>query len=485
MLEGHVSGVNGGDRQQAEGEQEDRMSPAGGQERDQFPPGFVWGVATAAYQIEGAPAEDGKGPSVWDTFSHQPGKTVHGDTGDIACDSYHRTAGDVAVIAGLSAGSYRFSISWPRIQAEGRGGANPSGLAYYSRLVDALLERGITPMVTLHHWDLPQALQDKGGWVARDTTELFADYTGLVAAALGDRVKRFITINEPWVVANMGYRWGQHAPGIRDDEQAVAATHHLLLAHGRATAAVRAAVPSGAAPEVGITLNMAQVYAADPGKRADRELAADVDAQINGVFLEPLVNGSYPDRLDRAYAPGPQLIREGDFAAVLGVNYYAPHIVAGREDGVFRRGDTPMGRGHAVFVHPEGMPVTAMDWLVDAEGLYDLLIRLRDDAPGMPLYITENGAAYYDYVDPNGMVKDTERIDYLHDHLRAARRAIKDGVGLRGYFAWSLMDNFEWQHGYSKRFGLVFVDYGTLRRIPKRSAEWFAEVARTNSIPRG
>jgi beta-glucosidase len=346
-------------------------------------------------------------------------------------------------------------------------------------------------MVTLHHWDLPQALQDKGGWVARDTTELFADYAGLVAAALGDRVKRFITINEPWVVANMGYRWGQHAPGIRDDEQAVAATHHLLLAHGRATAAVRAAVPSGAAPEVGITLNMAQVYAADPGKRADRELAADVDAQINGVFLEPLVNGSYPDRLDRAYAPGPQLIREGDFAAVqapidfLGVNYYAPHIVAGREDGVFRRGDTPMGRGHAVFVHPEGMPVTAMDWLVDAEGLYDLLIRLRDDAPGMPLYITENGAAYYDYVDPNGMVKDTERIDYLHDHLRAARRAIKDGVGLRGYFAWSLMDNFEWQHGYSKRFGLVFVDYGTLRRIPKRSAEWFAEVARTNSIPRG
>jgi len=236
---------------------------------------------------------------------------------------------------------------------------------------------------------------------------------------------------------------------------------------------------------------MAQVYAADPGKPADRELAADVDAEINGVFLEPLVHGSYPDRLDRDYAPGPQLIRDGDFAAVqapidfLGVNYYAPHIVAGREDGVFLRGDTPMGRGYAVFVDPEGMPVTAMDWPVDAEGLYDLLIRLRDDAPGMPLYITENGAAYCDYVDPNGMVKDIERIDYLHDHLRAARRAITDGVGLRGYFAWSLMDNFEWQHGYSKRFGLVFVHYGSQRRIPKRSAEWFAEVARTNSIPRG
>jgi len=457
----------------------------------QFPPDFVWGVATSAFQIEGAAFEDGKGESIWDRFCRVPGAIADASNGDVACDHYHRLDADLDLIAGLGVDLYRFSVAWPRVQPLGEGAWNEKGLAFYDRLVDGLLARGLAPHLTLNHWDLPQALQDKGGWAARDTTELFADYAGLVAAALGDRVKRFITINEPWVVANMGYRWGQHAPGIRDDQQAVAATHHLLLAHGRATAAVRASVPSGTAPEVGITLNMAQVYAADPGKPADRELAADVDAEINGVFLEPLINGSYPDRLDRDYAPGPLLIRDGDFAAVqapidfLGVNYYAPHIVAGREDGVFRRGDTPMGRGYAVFVHPEGMPVTAMDWLVDAEGFYDLLIRLRDDAPGMPLYITENGAAYYDYVDPNGMVKDTERIDYLHDHLRAARRAIADGVGLRGYFAWSLMDNFEWQHGYSKRFGLVFVDYGTLRRIPKRSAEWFAEVARTNSIPRG
>ena len=235
-----------------------------------FPPGFLWGAATAAYQIEGAPAEDGKGPSVWDAFSHQPGRTTHGDTGDIACDSYHRVDEDVALLAGLSAGAYRFSISWPRIQPEGRGSANPAGLAHYSRLVDVLLERGITPVVTLYHWDLPQALQDKGGWATRDTAELFADFAGIVAGALGNRVRQWITVNEPWVVANMGYRWGEHAPGIRDAQQAVAAAHHLLLGHGRATAAVRAAVPGGgtvpgaAGTEVGITLNMAHVYPADP-----------------------------------------------------------------------------------------------------------------------------------------------------------------------------------------------------------------------------
>ena len=294
------------------------MSPADGTGRDAFPPGFLWGAATAAYQIEGAPAEDGKGPSVWDTFSHQPGRTAHGDTGDIACDSYHRVDEDVALVAGLSASAYRFSISWPRIQPEGRGSANPAGLAHYSRVVDALLERGITPVVTLYHWDLPQALQDKGGWAARDTTELFADFAGIVAGALGDRVRQWITVNEPWVVANMGYRWGQHAPGIRDPQQAVAAAHHLLLGHGRATAAVRAAVPGagggtgGAATEVGITLNMAHVYPADPASPTDRELAADVDAQINRVFLDPLVKGSYPARLDADYAPGANLVRDGD-----------------------------------------------------------------------------------------------------------------------------------------------------------------------------
>jgi beta-glucosidase len=399
---------------------------------------------------------------------------------------------DLAVVSGLSLGAYRFSISWPRILPDGRGVPNPAGLAHYSRLVDGLLERGITPVVTLYHWDLPQALQDKGGWAARDTAELFADYASAVAGALGDRVGRWITINEPWVVANLGYRTGEHAPGIRDPRQATAATHHLLLAHGRAAAAVRASAPGAASgpAEVGITLNMSSVRPADPAEAADRELAADIDAELNGVFLEPLVNGAYPARLGPDHAPGAEIIRDGDFGVIqapidfLGVNYYAPRIVGVRGDGVLRRGDEPMDdRPGAVDVRPDGMPVTAMGWLADPNGLYELLVRLRDDAPGVPLYITENGAAAHDYVNPDGTVEDTERIAYLHGHLQAARRAIADGVPLRGYFAWSLLDNFEWAQGFSKRFGLVFVDYGTQRRIPKRSAEWFAEVASSNSVP--
>ena len=468
------------------------MSPADGRRRDAFPPGFLWGAATAAYQIEGAPAEDGKGASVWDTFSHLPGRTTHGDSGDIACDSYHRMDEDLAVVSRLSLGAYRFSISWPRIMPDGRGVPNPAGLAHYSLLIDGLLDRGITPVVTLYHWDLPQALQDKGGWAARDTAELFAEYASAVAGALGDRVGRWITINEPWVVANLGYRTGEHAPGIRDPRQAAAATHHLLLAHGRAAAAVRASSPAGTGgpAEVGITLNMSSVRPADPAGAADRDLAADIDAELNGVFLQPLMHGAYPARLGPDHAPGPEIVRDGDFGVIqapidfLGVNYYAPQIVAARGDGVLRRGDDPMDdRAGAVHVRPDGMPVTAMDWLADPDGLYELLVRLRDDAPGLPLYITENGAACHDYVNPDGTVEDTERIAYLHGHLQAARRAIADGVPLRGYFAWSLMDNFEWAHGFSKRFGLVFVDYGTQRRIPKRSAEWFAEVASSNSVP--
>ena len=464
------------------------MSPADGPARDVFPEGFVWGVSTAAYQIEGAVAEDGRGQSIWDTFSHQPGRTTHGDTGDIACDAYHRTDADLGLLSRLGVGAYRFSIAWPRIQPDGRGAPNQAGLDYYSRLVDRLLERGITPLVTLYHWDLPQPLQDKGGWATRDTAGLFADYAAAVAGVLGDRVPRWITLNEPWVAASMGYRSGEHAPGIADPEQYVAAVHHLLLAHGKATAAVRAAAPGAA--EVGITLNMAPVYPADPGSPADRELAADIDADLNAVFLEPLTGGRYPSRLGEGQAPGAQLIRDGDFTTIqapidfLGVNYYAPHIVGIRADGIFRRGDQPMERRPgAVFVQPAHLPVTAMGWLVDPDGLYDLLLRVRDDAPGLPLYITENGAACEDYVNPDGTVEDTDRVAYLHGHLQAARRAIADGVPLRGYFAWSLMDNFEWAHGYSKRFGLVFVDYGAQRRIPKRSAAWFAEVARTNSVP--
>jgi beta-glucosidase len=306
-------------------------------------------------------------------------------------------------------------------------------------------------------------------------------------------VRRWITINEPWVVANLGYRTGDHAPGIRDPRQAVAATHHLLLAHGRAAAAVRASVPGGTGgspAEVGITLNMSSVRPADPASAADRELAADLDAELNTVFLEPLIKGSYPARLGPDYAPGAGIVQDGDFGVIqapvdfLGVNYYAPQIAGIRGDGVLRRGDHPVpGRPGAVHAQPDTLPLTAMGWIADPDGLYELLVRLRDDAPGLPLYITENGAACDDYVNPDGTVEDTERIAYLHGHLQAARRAIEAGAPLRGYFAWSMLDNFEWAYGYSKRFGLVFVDYGTQRRIPKRSAEWFAEVASSNSVP--
>jgi beta-glucosidase len=460
------------------------------QGRDAFPDGFLWGVSTASYQIEGAVTEDGRGPSIWDTFSHTPGRTTNGDTGDIACDAYHRTTEDLGLLSQLGVNAYRFSIAWPRIQPDGRGAPNQAGLDHYRRLVDQLLDRGITPLVTLYHWDLPQALQDKGGWATRDTAALFADYAGIVAGALGDRVQRWITLNEPWVASSMGYRSAEHAPGIADPRQYVAAVHHLLLGHGLATAAVRAASPSPRATQVGITLNMAQVYPDGADRPADRELAADIDADLNGVFLDPLTKGRYPDRLGEGQAPGAALIRDGDFDVIrapidfLGVNFYAPHFVAVREGENYRRGDEPMPwRPGATFVKPSGMPVTAMDWLVEPNALYDLLVRVSEDAPGVPLYITENGAACYDYVNPDGTVEDPERIAYLHGHLQAVRRAITDGVPMRGYFAWSLMDNFEWAHGYSKRFGLVFVDYGTQRRIPKRSAAWYSEVARTNSVP--
>lgn len=433
-----------------------------------FPDGFVWGVATAAYQIEGAVAEDGKGPSIWDTFSHQPGRVWHGDTGDIACDSYHRMPQDLDLLERLGVTAYRFSLSWPRILTDGRGAVNHAGLDYYKKLATGLLERGITPFATLYHWDLPQPLQDKGGWAARDIAEIFADYAALAARSMGDLVHRWITLNEPWVVATLGYRLGMHAPGIADDAQAAAATHHLLLAHGCAMSAIRAASPDPA--EVGITLNLSAMRPAEPGPRA-RDHAAVRDATENGVFLGPLLHGRYPDLLPDRLTPAD--VRDGDLDLIrvpvdfLGVNYYAPHFVGA--DGEDMR--------------PDGMPVTAMDWLVDPSGLHDVLVRLRDEAPGLPLYVTENGAACHDYVSPDGTVDDYERIDYIDGHLRAAGKAIDDGVNLRGYFAWSLLDNFEWSYGYSKRFGLVFTDYGTQHRIVKRSGHWYADVIARNGLP--
>lgn len=452
-----------------------------------FPDGFLWGAATAAYQIEGAPDADGKGPSIWDTFSHTPGKVFHGETGDVACDSYHRYPEDIAMLQRLGVGAYRFSLSWPRIQPDGRGAPNAKGLDYYSRLIDGLLEKGITPVVTLYHWDLPQALQDNGGWAMRDIAEIFADFAAIAAEALGDRVHRWITLNEPWVVAHVGYRDGRHAPGVRSPAQAVAANHHLLLAHGRAVPALRAASPAPA--QIGITLNLAVVRPVSP-EAAD--LAAEFDARQNGAYLGPLLRGEYPARLTAAYSPAlrPGLVHDGDLGVIaapidfLGVNFYAPLYVGIRPDGEPRSGERLVGPTQ-VMVHPEGMPVTAMNWLVDSSAIYELMTRLRDEAPGMPLYITENGSAWYDYVTQAGTVEDCERLGYLRDHLAAVHAAIQDGANVRGYFVWSLMDNFEWAEGYAKRFGLVYVDFGTQKRTLKRSGEFYSEVTRANALPAG
>ena len=450
-----------------------------------FPQGFLWDAATAAYQIEGAPDADGKGPSIWDTFSHTPGKVFHGETGDVACDSYHRYPEDIAMLQRLGVGAYRFSLSWPRIQPDGRGAVNPKGIDYYNRLIDGLLEKGITPVITLYHWDLPQPLQDKGGWATRDITEIFADYAGRAGEAFGDRVHRWITVNEPWVVAHVGYRDGRHAPGIKDPKQAVAANHHLLLAHGRAVTALRASSPSPA--QVGITLNLAVVRPVSP---AAADLAAELDARHNGAYLGPLLRGAYPERLTSEFSPArvPGLVHDGDFDLItapidfLGVNFYAPAYVGIRPDGEPRHGEQLIGPDE-VLVQPEGMPITAMNWLVDSSAIYELMTRVRDETNGLPLYITENGSAWYDYVTPDGTVEDYERLQYLRDHLTALHEAIEHGVNLRGYFAWSLLDNFEWAEGYAKRFGLAFVDFGTQKRILKRSGEFYAAVTRANAVP--
>ncbi len=456
-----------------------------------FPDGFLWGAATAAYQIEGASDADGKGPSIWDTFSHAPGNVYHGDTGDVACDSYHRYPEDIEMLRRLGVGAYRFSLSWPRIQADGRGPANPKGLDYYSRLIDGLLEAGIEPVVTLYHWDLPQALQDAGGWASRDIAPIFAEYAGKAAEAFGDRVRQWITLNEPWVVAHVGYRDGRHAPGLRDPAQAIAANHHLLLAHGHAAAALRSAVPAvpgEADPQVGITLNLAVMRPVAPDAA---DFAAELEARQNGVYLGPLFGGGYPERLTADYSPArvDGLVRDGDLETIaapldfLGVNFYAPMYIGLRRDGEPRSGESWIGP-RAVRVQPEGMPLTAMNWLVAPDSIRELMTRVVAPVTGgLPVYITENGSAWPDYVTQDGRVNDYERVSYLREHLAALHAAIADGVNLRGYFAWSLLDNFEWAEGYAKRFGLVYVDFGTQQRLLKRSGEFYATVTRANALP--
>ncbi len=457
-----------------------------------FPAEFTWGAATAAYQIEGATDADGRGVSVWDTFSRTPGKVRGGDTGDIACDSYRRYPEDVDLLSSLGLSSYRFSISWPRIFPDGAGRLNQAGLDHYKALLDALAERGISGSATLFHWDLPQALQDQGGWASRDIALRFADYAAVVGAALGDRVERWITLNEPLVVSHLGYRVGIHAPGLTDEAAAAAATHHLLLGHGLATAALRAAVRGA---QVGITLNLMPVLV-DPNANGSADLLERArrvaDATHNGVFLEPLLHGRYPEHAPAAILPPAELIRDGDMAAIrapidfLGVNYYRPqHLRAGDPANLRLREFPPVPgiEGGVVEYYPQEMELTNMDWLIDPDGLYQLLVKLAAEAPGLPLYITENGRAAEDYLNPAGQVDDLERVKYLHQHLDACARAARDGVNLRGYYVWSLLDNFEWAYGYQKRFGIIYVDFPTGRRTPKASAAFYSRVARENAVP--
>ncbi|MGA5554150.1 GH1 family beta-glucosidase [Streptomyces lavendulocolor] len=443
-----------------------------------FPARFRWGTATAAYQIEGAADEDGRTPSIWDTFSRTPGKVRNGDTGDIAADHYHRMAEDVGLMKDLGVTDYRFSVAWPRVQPTGRGPAVQKGLDFYRRLTDELLSADIRPVLTLYHWDLPQELEDAGGWPHRETAERFAEYAGLVADALGDRVPTWTTLNEPWCAAFLGYASGVHAPGRTDAAASLRAAHHLNLAHGRAVQVLRAALPASA--EVSLTLNLHAVRPLSDSA-GDREAARRIDALGNRVFLDPVFHGRLPADLveDTAALTDWSFVRDGDLEVTsapvdsLGINYYSPTVVAAGTSET--PSPWPGAERHVRFVPAPG-PRTAMDWPVDPEGLYGLLTRLRDELPGTPLMVTENGAAYDDYADPSGEVHDPERVAYLDGHLAAVHRALADGVDVRGYFLWSLLDNFEWAYGYGKRFGIVHVDFASQRRTPKDSARWYADV---------
>ena len=448
-----------------------------------FPRGFLWGAATAAYQIEGAAREDGRAPSIWDTFSRTPGKVLDGDTGDIATDHYHRWQEDIATMAALGIGAYRFSISWSRVLPNGT--PNQKGLDFYSRLVDDLRAHGIAPVATLYHWDLPQELEDAGGWPERDTAGRFADYAERIGRVLGDRVHTWTTLNEPWCSAFLGYASGVHAPGRTDPAAALAAAHHLNLAHGRAVRALRDVVSPSA--QHSVTLNLHHV-------RGDAEAVRRVDAVSNRVFLDPMLGNGYPADLldDTASITDWDFVRDGDedvIAApidVLGVNYYSPTLVRdwdgvsprAHADGHRQGAASPfVGCDRVEFAEQPG-PYTAMGWPIDAHGMDELLLRLHREYPHTPLMVTENGAAFDDVVE-DGRVRDARRIAYLRDHIAAVERARDAGADVRGYFAWSLLDNFEWAYGYSKRFGLVHVDYATGRRTWKDSAHWYRDTIAT------
>ena len=459
----------------------------------EFAPDFVIGSATASYQIEGAANEDGRGPSIWDTFSHTPGKVWNGDTGDVADDHYHRLESDLDLMAGLGLDSYRFSIAWPRIQATGSGPANQKGLSFYSRLVDGLLDRGIRPIATLYHWDLPQALEDEGGWTNRATAERFAEYTEHAVRALGDRVHTWTTLNEPWCSAYLGYGSGAHAPGRTDGAAALAAVHHLNLAHGLAIPVIRETATND--PQTSVTLNFHVIRGDD---ETTPEARRRIDALANRAFTGPMLRGEYPADLidDTAAVTDWSFVRDGDTALIrqpvdiLGVNYYST-VTVKMWDGVSPRenadghkdvGGSPWpGSGDVEFQVQAG-PYTDMGWNIAPDGLEELLLDLHRQFPEQALMITENGAAFPDSV-VDGRVHDADRVDYLNRHFTAAHRAIDQGVDLRGYTVWSLMDNFEWGFGYSKRFGIVRVDYDTQERIVKDSGLWLKEVIANRRTP--
>ncbi|MGS2615337.1 GH1 family beta-glucosidase [Micromonospora sp. LZ34] len=435
-----------------------------------FPPDFGWGAATSAYQIEGAAKEDGRGESVWDTFSRTPGRVRNGDTGDVAADHYHRWRDDLDLMRDLGLRSYRFSISWPRIQADGTGAPNQRGLDFYRRLVDGLHERGIAPMATLFHWDLPQALQDAGGWENRDVAHRFADYADAVFRALGDRVPVWLTVNEPKTVVQNGYLSGHHAPGRQDPAAAYLVAHHLQLAHGLAVRALRAV---GGAGRIGPAFNLHPCYPADdtPAAAAATRL---YDGYENRLYLDSVLRGSYPEDVLADLGPDSRMvrgIRDGDLAVIsapvdlLAVQYYTPIYVTA-DGGTVRR-----------------WPTSEADWQqIYPDGMYDILTRVTRDYGPIPLTVTENGLPTPDVLGAEGTVDDAGRIDFLRDHLAAAHRAITAGVPLESFHVWSLLDNFEWAEGYDQRWGLVYVDYPTQRRVPKRSAHWYRTVIAENGL---
>ncbi|HST65243.1 MAG TPA: beta-glucosidase [Mycobacteriales bacterium] len=467
------------------------LAPAPVASRTGLPTGFLWGAATAAYQIEGASTEDGRGPSIWDAFSARPGMVRGGGTGAVAVDHYHRYREDVGLMTSLGLAAYRFSVSWPRIQPTGRGPAEQRGLDFYRRLVDELLEHGIEPWLTLYHWDLPQALEEAGGWPVRDTALWFADYAAVVHGALGDRVRTWTTLNEPWCSAFLGYGSGEHAPGRQEPAASVRAAHHLLLGHGLAAEAVRSGGPDS---RLAISINL---YGVEPVTPADTDAARRIDGLQNRLFLDPVLRGTYPADVVADLAPVTDFdhVLDGDLAAistpldVLGINYYSRFLV---RDGAGSGGKpgpaggrrllaSPYPGASDVGFDPGGPDRTVMDWEIHAAGLTSVLTRVATEYDAPPLYVTENGAAFADVLTPDGRVHDRERTAYLAAHLQACVAAVEAGVDLRGYFVWSFLDNFEWAWGYDMRFGVVHVDFPTQRRTLKDSALWYAASARVNT----